>query len=419
MLGLKVRQLKNFLPAWLIQVILRRRMRIPWEENPRYEIKVAETLDEYIGALSLLYRSYLRLNYTKKMKNKIRITPYHLLPSTIVLVVKDTAVNSVVGTISIIQRGELGLPLEESFKLKNPLPNHRKVGEISGLAVDKSYRDSMGAISIPLIKYMTNLMLERLNMDEFFVVTNPRTRHLYEGIWSFMELKDVEPVKKHDFANGQEGILLYSNRQRLVNFIRDKFPKKMERNLYRYLFNHKLYGAIYPKMEFEGQHGYGVPLKVMEMFFSEFEGRKIEVSELQKKKIKNIVSNTHLSLKSYLMFGDQFKNRSAKRFRYISQAWLIVDDYTEPSRIINVTSIDISKNMIRIYTREDLSKVEFHYIKLATMKDNEYCVERVELRKRRGENEYILEVMSASAKWIDVIRRLHQIDSDSGLRKVS
>ena len=75
--------------------------------------------------------------------------------------------------------------------------------------------------------------------------------------------------------------------------------------------------------------------------------------------------------------------------------------------------------MIRIYTREDLSKVEFHYIKLATMKDNEYCVERVELRKRRGENEYILEVMSASAKWIDVIRRLHQIDSDSGLRKVS
>ena len=122
MLGLKVRQLKNFLPAWLIQVILRRRIRIPWEENPRYEIKVAETLDEYIGALSLLYRSYLRLNYTKKMKNKIRITPYHLLPSTIVLVVKDTAVNSVVGTISIIQRGELGLPLEESFKLKNPLP---------------------------------------------------------------------------------------------------------------------------------------------------------------------------------------------------------------------------------------------------------------------------------------------------------
>ena len=77
------------------------------------EFKVAATQDERMAAFQLVYESYLQTGLIEPNPYQMRVTPYHLLPTTEVFVA--TCQGETIFTGTLVADGELGLPMESIF----------------------------------------------------------------------------------------------------------------------------------------------------------------------------------------------------------------------------------------------------------------------------------------------------------------
>ena len=84
------------------------------------EVKAADGRDELYGAFQLVYDAYLRSGLTKPNAYGLRVTPYHLLPTTEVFVALDR--RKVICTVSLVRDGELGLPMVLEWVLQDRVP---------------------------------------------------------------------------------------------------------------------------------------------------------------------------------------------------------------------------------------------------------------------------------------------------------
>jgi hypothetical protein len=82
---------------------------LPDELKRSVVIKFAETKDEYEQAFSLVYNTYLNIGVIKPNRSNLRLTLYHALPTTKVLIVKKN--KTVISTLTTILDNPLGLPL--------------------------------------------------------------------------------------------------------------------------------------------------------------------------------------------------------------------------------------------------------------------------------------------------------------------
>src|SRR5690606_5317546 len=70
--------------------------------------RLAKELPEIEAALHLVYHAYLETQLIEPNPYELRMTKYHLLPTTNVFLACDN--NEVVGTLTLIRDGEHGLP---------------------------------------------------------------------------------------------------------------------------------------------------------------------------------------------------------------------------------------------------------------------------------------------------------------------
>lgn len=96
--------------------------------------RIAASREERAAAFHLVYNSYLRAGLGEMNRYRMRVTPYHLLPSTEVFLAEERG--KVVFTLSLIIDGELGLPMDsvyadevDEFRRKG-----LRLGEVSCLA---------------------------------------------------------------------------------------------------------------------------------------------------------------------------------------------------------------------------------------------------------------------------------------------
>ena len=75
--------------------------------------RIGASREELFAAFHLVYEQYLRSGLMKPNSYRMRVTPYHLLPSTEVLVALDRG--AVTCTMSLVRDGELGLPMESVY----------------------------------------------------------------------------------------------------------------------------------------------------------------------------------------------------------------------------------------------------------------------------------------------------------------
>lgn len=194
------RQVISLFPISIRQKLISNNVKPPLDFG--FAFKTADDSEKTL-AYRLVYESYLEVGATVPNDEALRITKYHSLPQTIVLVGKKA--DRVIGTLSIIQDNPLGLPIEEIFDISLFRSPNTKIAEISSLAVAKGFRRG-GIVLFPLTRLMWRTG-EKLGIDFLFITVDPKHLDLYQGILGFKRIE--KKVKRYAFANNKPSIGLY------------------------------------------------------------------------------------------------------------------------------------------------------------------------------------------------------------------
>ncbi|PAY16628.1 long-chain N-acyl amino acid synthase [Rhodopirellula sp. SM50] len=168
----------------------------------RYE--VAYRRDDLQDAFSLIYHSYRRAGLVEANESEVRLTPFHLLPTTEVFVTK--LAEKVVSTVSLIGDGELGLPLESIYPKNVELIRNRglRMGEIGSLA---DCRDSPVRF-IETFAAMGRLLAQvakTRGYDGLVAAAHPKHARLYQRILPFEQIGKMSTCP---YANGNPAVML-------------------------------------------------------------------------------------------------------------------------------------------------------------------------------------------------------------------
>ncbi len=153
--------------------------------------KLADSRDELEAAYRLVYQRYCAKGYIPAHWNSdIWVTPYCALPSTYVFIAKLS--DKVIGTISVFQDSDIGLPADIIWKeeLDSLRSEKKMLCEIGMLACDKSIGSDenplkhMGSFIMVLCMFKSIFELAKtmLSEAEWFITVNPAHMHFYQII---------------------------------------------------------------------------------------------------------------------------------------------------------------------------------------------------------------------------------------------
>lgn len=163
-------------------------------------VKIAETDEERAAAFRLLHDEYVRAGLAVRNESGMRITPYHRLPTTRVVIAIEEG--EVVGTLSLIQRSAKGVPAESLFDLSSLCATGALLEEVSSLTVKGSLRDAgtHGDVMFRLFRFAIHDSVDR-GVALWVATFHPRHRYLYEELLGF-ELFEARRVESYEFVNG-------------------------------------------------------------------------------------------------------------------------------------------------------------------------------------------------------------------------
>jgi hypothetical protein len=161
--------------------------------------QIAATRTQREAAFRLVYHSYLEAGLGVPNAYQMRVTPYHLLPTTETFVA--TLRNDAIFTVSLVIDGELGLPMETVYpgEVENRRQQGLRVGEVSCLADRRAnFRGSF-----PVFLRLCRLMVQyarRQGLDQLLVAVHPRHVRFYRRFLDFRvagEVRDYPTVRNH------------------------------------------------------------------------------------------------------------------------------------------------------------------------------------------------------------------------------
>ncbi len=163
------------------------------------EYQIAATREERASAFRLVYKSYLEAGLGEPNPYQMRVTPYHLLPTTEVFIA--TLEGETIFTISLVIDGELGLPMESVYG--NEVALRRQEGLLLGEVSCLADRRSQFRGFFPVFLRLSRLMVQyarRQGVDELLVAVHPKHAKFYRHFMDFRVLgrqKAYPTVRNH------------------------------------------------------------------------------------------------------------------------------------------------------------------------------------------------------------------------------
>jgi hypothetical protein len=139
------------------------------------------------AAFGLTYEQYLRNGLVRPNRLELRILPHQLLETSSVLVA--TQGGHVVGTLSVIEDGELGLPVKslDATDVTRLCRSGRRVAEVTCLAMRQIAR--VQSMSVLRLLFASAIQLaERQRIDYLIICVHPRHATFYERRMAFNSL---------------------------------------------------------------------------------------------------------------------------------------------------------------------------------------------------------------------------------------
>ena len=125
-------------------------------KSEKMVIKIAQGPLELATAYRLLHSSYVDAGLMRPEVLKMRVTKYHLLPTTTVIIAQRD--ERTIGTLSIVQEGAFGLPIDRYFHRSTQFPQAQRIAEILDLAVARDFRQAPYRGLFPVIKFMISYL---------------------------------------------------------------------------------------------------------------------------------------------------------------------------------------------------------------------------------------------------------------------
>lgn len=161
------------------------------QESP-LEYRIVSTRSERLAAYRLVYETYLRKGLIPPNSFGMRVTPYHMLPTTQTFIAVRK--QQIVCAVSLIGDGELGLPMESVYsqEVNDARSRGLSVGEVSCLA---SRHEDLRQF-LPIFVQLTRLMAQHARgegMDQFLIAVHPKHARFYER---FMGFEQIGPLRE-------------------------------------------------------------------------------------------------------------------------------------------------------------------------------------------------------------------------------
>lgn len=164
------------------------------------DYQIARSLDERFDALHLVYEAYLQAGLIESNEHRMRVTPYHLLPSTTIFTARRET-GEVIFTMSLVGDADLGVPMETIYEreINDRRLRGLRMAEVSCLAADPAKGGGGFEVFIHLCRLMTAHALWE-GYDELVIAVHPRHAKFYRRMLAFEvfgELREYPSVKDH------------------------------------------------------------------------------------------------------------------------------------------------------------------------------------------------------------------------------
>ncbi len=161
--------------------------------------RIAATRQEREAAFRLVYSSYLRSGLGEMNGCQMRVTPYHLLPTTEVFIAEYEG--EVIFTMSLVTDGALGVPMENVYGEEIARLRRRglRVGEVSCLADRRTELVRFFPLFLRTGRVLAQYA-HRQGLDAIVAAVHPKHARLYRRYFDFRiigEEKEYPTVRNH------------------------------------------------------------------------------------------------------------------------------------------------------------------------------------------------------------------------------
>jgi hypothetical protein len=148
------------------------------------DYRIARTFTDRCAAFRLVYGAYLRSGLGVPNRYEMRVTPYHLLPTTEIFVAKSP--QEMMFTMSLVMDGELGLPMESVYGPEVVERRQRglRFAEVSCLADRHGERSEFLPIMVKLGRLLVQYS-HRQGLDELLIAVHPKHARFYRRFMGF------------------------------------------------------------------------------------------------------------------------------------------------------------------------------------------------------------------------------------------
>ncbi len=190
----------------------RRSLRLaPYRGIRKPNVKVADSPEEFEEAFRLVHDVYVEMGYFDPHPSGLRVLLHQAVPGNLVFLARDE--RRVLGTVSLIMDGPMGLPMDDVYReeLEPFRQQGRRIAEVSSLAVDSRFRwmliDEQGRRRgvFWLLHQAVLYWALRRQLHHLVITVNPRHAVFYERLYLFQRFG---PVKSYDTVRGAPAVPL-------------------------------------------------------------------------------------------------------------------------------------------------------------------------------------------------------------------
>ncbi len=175
------------------------------------DLSIARSRSELEEAFRLVYDSYLQSELTSPNATGMRLTPYHFLPTTEVMLVRSSGTS--IATASLIVDGELGLPAESIYAREIDSLRNRglRMAEVGCLAD----RRKSPARFIRMFRLLSTLIAQAAEFrgcNALIAATHPTHARFYTRQLGFRQIGELQACP---YALGNPAVALLMDFEQL------------------------------------------------------------------------------------------------------------------------------------------------------------------------------------------------------------
>ncbi len=209
--------------------------------------KIAASRDEFEKSFRMVWDAYVKVGLQAEDTPPLRFTKYHLAPSTKVFVAiyraelekkkpdynKLRSPGQIVGTLTLVDDSELGLPMEEvcGCEVQRIRDDEGRPAEVIGLAVNPEYR------SHNVMMYLYKLMFEYARLCGVTDITCSVTKRHIRFYQTMLLFQPMGGLQSYGSANGLEVQCHRLNIEHARNVAREVYhDRHFDADLYTFFF---------------------------------------------------------------------------------------------------------------------------------------------------------------------------------------